>query len=71
MAPTDSRRRPDQRLMENAMFDEANIQKLKLEEKQRTTRKARLLQLSAKGANKSSPSKQTMEGELELKKIIL
>lgn len=41
VAPTDSRRRPDQRLMEEGRWDEANQEKLRLEEKQRTTRKAR------------------------------
>lgn len=41
VAPTDSRRRPDQRLMEEARWDEANQEKLRLEEKQRTNRKAR------------------------------
>ncbi|RMB98084.1 hypothetical protein DUI87_25562 [Hirundo rustica rustica] len=32
-APTDSRRRPDQRLMENGRWDEANAEKQRLEEK--------------------------------------
>lgn len=41
VAPTDSRRRPDQRLMEEARWDEANQEKLRLEEKQRQTRKQR------------------------------
>ncbi|OCT70303.1 hypothetical protein XELAEV_18037226mg [Xenopus laevis] len=40
-APTDSRRRPDQRLMENGNWDEANSEKQRLEEKQRNTRKRR------------------------------
>ncbi|XP_069484927.1 oxysterol-binding protein 1 [Ambystoma mexicanum] len=40
-APTDSRLRPDQRLMENGRWDEANAEKQRLEEKQRTTRKKR------------------------------
>ena len=39
VAPTDSRRRPDQRLMEDGRWDEANQEKLRLEEKQRQTRK--------------------------------
>lgn len=39
--PTDSRLRPDQRLMEEGRWDEANQEKLRLEEKQRTARKAR------------------------------
>ena len=29
VAPTDSRRRPDQRLMENAEWDEANVEKVR------------------------------------------
>ncbi|XP_015718642.1 oxysterol-binding protein 1 [Coturnix japonica] len=40
-APTDSRRRPDQRLMENGRWDEANAEKQRLEEKQRMARKRR------------------------------
>ncbi|XP_076644475.1 oxysterol binding protein isoform X3 [Halictus rubicundus] len=41
VAPTDSRFRPDQRLMENGQWDEANAEKLRLEEKQRTVRRSR------------------------------
>lgn len=41
IAPTDSRFRPDQRLMENGQWDEANAEKLRLEEKQRLVRRAR------------------------------
>jgi len=41
VAPTDSRRRPDQRLMEEARWDEANQEKLRVEEKQRQARKVR------------------------------
>ncbi|XP_012279948.1 oxysterol-binding protein 1 isoform X2 [Orussus abietinus] len=41
VAPTDSRLRPDQRLMENGLWDEANSQKLRLEEKQRAARRMR------------------------------
>ncbi len=44
VAPSDSRNRPDQRLMENGYFDEANLEKLRIEEKQRTARKQRLVQ---------------------------
>ncbi|XP_018312775.1 LOW QUALITY PROTEIN: oxysterol-binding protein 1 [Mycetomoellerius zeteki] len=40
-SPTDSRLRPDQRLMEDGRWDEANAEKLRLEEKQRTARRAR------------------------------
>ena len=41
VAPTDSRRRPDQRLMEEGNWDEANEEKLRLEEKQRAARRQR------------------------------
>ncbi|XP_041456615.1 oxysterol-binding protein 1-like isoform X2 [Lytechinus variegatus] len=41
VAPTDSRNRPDQRLMEDGYWDEANQEKLRLEDKQRTKRKKR------------------------------
>ncbi|KAI0985699.1 hypothetical protein GJ496_010828 [Pomphorhynchus laevis] len=39
VAPTDSRRRPDQRLMELAKWDEANEEKVRLEDKQRKARR--------------------------------
>ena len=41
VCPTDSRNRPDQRLMEEGEWDEANAEKLRLEEKQRATRRRR------------------------------
>ncbi|XP_028303440.1 oxysterol-binding protein 1-like isoform X2 [Gouania willdenowi] len=41
VAPTDSRRRPDQRLMEDGQWDEANAEKQRLEEKQRMVRRER------------------------------
>ncbi|XP_046740221.1 oxysterol-binding protein 1 isoform X2 [Diprion similis] len=41
VAPTDSRLRPDQRLMENGLWDEANAHKLRLEDKQRAVRRSR------------------------------
>ncbi|XP_043939993.1 oxysterol-binding protein 1 [Protopterus annectens] len=41
VAPTDSRLRPDQRLMENGRWDEANAEKQRLEEKQRAARRKR------------------------------
>ncbi|PIO56860.1 hypothetical protein TELCIR_21739, partial [Teladorsagia circumcincta] len=41
VAPTDSRLRPDQRLMEEGKWDEANSKKLELEEKQRAVRRRR------------------------------
>lgn len=42
VAPTDSRLRPDQRLMEKGNWDEANTEKQRLEEKQRMSRRRRL-----------------------------
>ncbi|KAM9621878.1 oxysterol-binding protein 2 isoform 2-T2 [Trichechus inunguis] len=48
VAPTDSRLRPDQRLMEKGRWDEANTEKQRLEEKQRLTRRRRL-EASARG----------------------
>jgi len=39
VAPTDSRRRPDQRLMEQGEWDAANKRKNELEDKQRRVRK--------------------------------
>ncbi|XP_025830345.1 oxysterol-binding protein 1 isoform X2 [Agrilus planipennis] len=41
VAPTDSRMRPDQRLMEEGNWNEANKEKLRLEEKQRASRRQR------------------------------
>ncbi|XP_067861701.1 oxysterol-binding protein 2-like isoform X4 [Heptranchias perlo] len=41
VAPTDSRLRPDQRLMENGKWEEANVEKQRLEEKQRAVRRLR------------------------------
>lgn len=41
VAPTDSRLRPDQRLMENGQWDESNAEKLRLEEQQRSRRRNR------------------------------
>jgi len=41
VAPTDSRLRPDQRLMEEGAWDASNEEKLRLEEKQRAVRKQR------------------------------
>lgn len=46
IAPTDSRLRPDQRLMEAGVWDEANTHKQRLEECQRLERKKREAQAS-------------------------
>lgn len=58
IAPTDSRLRPDQRLMEDGRWDEANAEKLRLEEKQRAARRARehdAEKAAAQGINLLSP----------------
>jgi len=39
VAPTDCRLRPDQRLMEEGRWEEANAEKVRLEEKQRAVRR--------------------------------
>lgn len=54
VAPTDTRLRPDQRLMENALWDEANKEKLRLEEKQRSARKQREAELIKNNPNSAS-----------------
>lgn len=50
VAPTDSRLRPDQRLMEDGSWDEANQVKLQLEEKQRAVRRQREAEAEAAAA---------------------
>ena len=50
VAPTDSRHRPDQRLMELGLWDDANTCKLLLEEKQRTARRQRERQMEEAAA---------------------
>lgn len=54
VAPTDSRLRPDQRLMEKGDWDGANAQKVRLEEKQRATRRQREEE-AEKAASKGDP----------------
>lgn len=57
VAPTDSRLRPDQRLMEAGLWDEANVQKQRLEECQRLERKRREAQANQaleEGENKET-----------------
>lgn len=61
VAPTDSRRRPDQRLMEEGHWDEANAEKQRLEEKQRSTRRER--EREAVKAASSPEEGRTMESE--------
>ncbi|CAL8281044.1 oxysterol-binding protein 2 isoform X1 [Gadus morhua] len=57
VAPTDSRLRPDQQLMEAGLWDEANIQKTRLEDRQRLERKKREAQ-----ANEALEEGQDIEG---------
>lgn len=58
VAPTDSRLRPDQRLMEDGRWDEANAEKQRLEEKQRSARRER-----EREAASQCTSSQIEEGE--------
>ena len=51
VAPTDSRLRPDMRLMEEQDFDGANRLKVQLEENQRTRRKTREAEKAAAEAS--------------------
>jgi oxysterol-binding protein 1 len=67
VAPTDSRNRPDQRLMEQALWDEANKEKVRLEDKQRTLRKQRE-QLNEQFAGENKP--QIHHEPLWFKKVI-
>lgn len=60
VAPTDSRRRPDQRLMEEGHWDEANAEKQRLEEKQRTTRRERERE-AVKAANSPEEGKKKQQ----------
>lgn len=61
VAPTDSRRRPDQRLMEQGRWEEANAEKQRLEEKQRTVRRERERE-AARTANPADEGKR--DGEM-------
>ncbi|XP_017724426.1 PREDICTED: oxysterol-binding protein 2 [Rhinopithecus bieti] len=60
VAPTDSRLRPDQRLMEKGCWDEANTEKQRLEEKQRLSRRRRL---EACGPGSSCSSEEEKEAD--------
>ncbi|XP_016301839.1 oxysterol-binding protein 1-like isoform X2 [Sinocyclocheilus anshuiensis] len=63
IAPTDSRRRPDQRLMEQGRWEEANAEKQRLEEKQRTTRREREREAN-RTANPAEEGKEPADGAL-------
>lgn len=54
VAPTDSRRRPDQRLMEDGRWEEANGEKQRLEEKQRSARREREREAASQRASSQS-----------------
>ncbi|VDK39067.1 unnamed protein product [Taenia asiatica] len=56
LCPTDSRLRPDQRLMEEGLWDEANIEKVRLEEKQRLRRRQMALALINKDSSSDGAS---------------
>ncbi|XP_041952940.1 oxysterol-binding protein 1 isoform X1 [Alosa sapidissima] len=56
VAPTDSRRRPDQRMMEQGRWEEANAEKQRLEEKQRTVRRER----EREAARTASPAEEAV-----------
>lgn len=58
VAPTDSRLRPDQRLMEEGRWEEANAEKQRIEEKQRSARRER-----EREAASQRTSSQSDEGE--------
>lgn len=66
VAPTDSRLRPDQRLMEAGLWDEANSQKQRLEEHQRLERKrkeAQANQALEEGEDKETGKNKTDDGD--------
>ncbi|XP_077102129.1 oxysterol-binding protein 1 isoform X4 [Siphateles boraxobius] len=63
VAPTDSRRRPDQRLMEQGRWEEANAEKQRLEEKQRTVRREREREANC-SASPSEEAKEPADGAL-------
>lgn len=63
VAPTDSRKRPDQRLMEDGRWDEANAEKQRLEEKQRCVRRERERE-AVKTASSPEEGKKSQRGVL-------
>lgn len=69
VAPTDSRRRPDQRLMEDGRWDEANAEKQRLEEKQRTTRRERERE-AVKAASSPEEGKKIKKREKEMTCVV-
>lgn len=63
---TDSRLRPDQRLMEAGRWDEANVEKQRLEEKQRATRRRREAEASKAIDEGERRSKVTQDGHISV-----
>lgn len=61
VAPTDTRKRPDQRLMEQGRWEEANTEKQRLEEKQRTVRREREREAN-RAASPSEEGKESADG---------
>uniref|UniRef100_A0AAY4A7N1 Oxysterol-binding protein n=1 Tax=Denticeps clupeoides TaxID=299321 RepID=A0AAY4A7N1_9TELE len=62
VAPTDSRLRPDQRLMEQGRWEEANAEKQRLEEKQRSVRRERERE-AARTTNPTEEGKRKVPGK--------
>ncbi|XP_042618988.1 oxysterol-binding protein 1 [Cyprinus carpio] len=65
VAPTDTRKRPDQRLMEQGRWEEANTEKQRLEEKQRTVRREREREAN-RAASPSEEGKESADGAEEV-----
>ncbi|XP_012927120.1 oxysterol-binding protein 2 isoform X2 [Heterocephalus glaber] len=65
VAPTDSRLRPDQRLMEEGRWDQANTEKQRLEEKQRLSRRRRL-EICAPGRSCGAEEEKEADGYVPL-----
>lgn len=68
---TDSRLRPDQRLMEAGRWDEANVEKQRLEEKQRATRRRREAEASKAIDEGERRSKVTQDENHETRGVII
>jgi len=66
VAPTDARNRPDQRLMEEQNYPAANTMKVKLEEAQRTRRRARESKIAAEGSSAKYEPKWFVKRECEI-----
>lgn len=69
VAPTDSRLRPDLRLMENQDYDSANAKKLNLEESQRARRRQRETELMKEFAASGAKEKPQLGGDAGWKPV--